>query len=151
MMLHFCFFKCLREKQFMDYLKCTGNISSNILPDEETYVDMLNGKQNLSFAESYERCKKTKFCCFGDNMDVYILSLRLAALFLMNLASSPPLLPLQNASQIVVFVPSFIICNCAGNHLSKNCSCWFCYKSNTVCCLFFSAWSPELCGAVLLL
>ncbi|KAK4828744.1 hypothetical protein QYF61_000735 [Mycteria americana] len=29
----------LKVKQLLDYLKCAGNISSNSLPDEETYVE----------------------------------------------------------------------------------------------------------------
>lgn len=45
---------------------------------------MLTGKQNLG-AESYERCNKRKFCCIGDNMDDYILNLRLAVLFSLSL------------------------------------------------------------------
>lgn len=78
---------------------------------------MLTGKQNLG-AESYERCNTRKFCCIDDNMDDYILNLRLAVLFSLSFFFFFST-PLQNASQILVFLPSFIICNCAWNHLSK--------------------------------
>lgn len=42
MMLHFFLFKCLREKQLVDYLKSTGNICNKSLPDEKMYVEYVN-------------------------------------------------------------------------------------------------------------
>lgn len=39
MLYLFFIIKHLRENQLLDYLKCTGNTSSNRLPDEEAYAE----------------------------------------------------------------------------------------------------------------
>lgn len=99
---------------------------------------MLNGKQNLG-AESYKRCKKRKFCCFSDNMEVYILNLRLAALFLKNLPSFFFFLPLlfQMLHKLWYSCLHSLFVIVLGLICLKNCSCRICYKSNTVSVWFF--------------